>query len=489
MQEQDLDLEKEKTVHSLENLQINVDAFYVEMTGLEVKLDLTIVPDIMYVNTKMVEVREASQRAQRMYLKIQRALGINQKWQLNLETTYEILSNSKLENDVDVRAGQTGDERKAIAGNQLVGYKRTIREAKNNVTLLKALNKAIDLCIKNIDRTDADIKQQSRLMEAQMRNLKSRDVGEAARDTYLRRTETDMDELEKLSADLSSSSVLVGSDDTLEPTVAGEEDLEEEETEEVSEDTAAVDTSIPVEDSATLAEEPEVSETAPTEAITTESEEPSALVDDEDDVVVANTAAPALTDYDDDDVTVSPGITGAPSVVAASSEETGGSLVDSFLGSIPEVGSRKEASVTVPATSDTDGGSDDSVVDLDDVIGSVLDMDDSSADLEETQIVSVDDGDVFGGLVESSVVTEQKPPKLVRDELQMEADRASSAKAAKVATKEPAAPSAAKAVAAKPAVAAKAPAVQEVKEQPKTASMTAAEDKDTLDKFMLDLGL
>jgi hypothetical protein len=428
---EDLDLVAESKAHALSAFGIDVDKLYQEMSTLEVKIDLTMTPDIMYVNRKMVEIREASQKAQRIYLKIQRALGANQKWSLNLEATLEILTNSKLENDAEVKAGQTIADRQAIASNKLVQYKRAIREAKSNCTLLSALTKAINLCIKNIDKTDADVKQQAKLMESQMRNLKTQDPTAASRTAGLSQTESDMAELEQMAATLDASAItaIVGSDDSAELTVSSEED-------EVS-----------------LVEEAVATEDSVQEVALAEQEIATGVVAPQEELSISV----------DDDIVLDPGLTGAPQHASEPELTVDEGDLTAFLGNLPEV-SAKDTKVleTLPSSEDgADTSSEVISVDADDTLFSNLLDDvvgDGATDVGPATVV-VDDGDVFGGLVDTSTATEQRPPKLVRDELERE-------KLSKPAAPAPAKPAvvAPKAATPPPVVAAPKPAVQEPQE-------------------------
>lgn len=396
-----IDLSVERSRHSLQALGINVDAIYDEMGSLGIKIDLSITPDVLYINNKMVSVREASLAAQRIYLRIQRALGDSQSWLLNLETSFDILSSSKMEFDAEVRAGQSIDDRKAIVNNKLVDYKRAIKEAKNNVSLLKALNKAIDLCIKNIDRSDADVKQQARLMESQMRNLKATDISAAMRDSNLRRTEEDMASMDKLFQDSMESSTTihsVGSEDSADLGLAEEPDCAV-----LAEDVTGLDSGDDVghagdgyQDSAALEE---TLAGGDTEMLSSDDVTASSLV--------------ACDDFGDDCVSIAPGLTGAPQGSPYGSTDVALASEDdllSVLDSIPSTG-KSGLSSTTPASTEPA----DALLDFDDCTG--LDIDDLAGDLAEAdQVVPVAEDDMFGGLVESSVVTEQKVPKIIREQ-------------------------------------------------------------------------
>lgn len=396
-----IDLSVERSKHSLQALGINVDAIYDEMGSLGIKIDLSITPDVVYINTKMVSVREASLAAQRIYLRIQRALGDSQSWLLNLETSFDILSSSKMEFDAEVRAGQSIDDRKAIVNNKLVDYKRAIKEAKNNVSLLKSLNKAIDLCIKNIDRSDADIKQQARLMESQMRNLKATDISAAMRDSNLRRTEEDMASMDKLfqdSMESATTSHSVGSEDSADLSLAEEADC-----------------SVLAEGTAELIID------AGAESVGDDDYAPSLSNETLAGSYTGSTASEGATtdsfvscdSFGDDCVSIAPGLTGAqqeaPRDNAPSAIADEGDLL-SILDSIPSTG-KGGLSSTTPASVDPT----DALSDFDDCTG--LDIGDLTDDAAEAdQVVPLAEDDMFGGLVVSSVATEQKVPKIIREQ-------------------------------------------------------------------------
>ena len=445
--------------YTLESLEINLEALYKEMHTLEVQLNMAVVPDITYVNTKTIEIREASQKALRIYLKIQRALSLSQKSYANLEASYEILASSKLENDAEVKAGQSIQERQAIVSNKLVHYKRAMRDAKNNVETLKALNKAIDMCIKGIDKTDASLRQQVTIMNSQMRNLKTTDVGSAARDAYLRRTEDDMAELESLersySEDASSiedSQVTVGTEDSIDISVEDPVDTEAaEETTEVVEEGVILADEVPIESPAV--EESPISLT---------------LSDDEEEITIA----PGLTGALDSTDEIQVDIEDAEVVITADDNGNSDDL-NSFLDAIPEVSSRKDAVLTTAIYQDSSPeetiDTSDDILDID----SSLEFSDSTEDLGESQVVPIDDVDAFGGLIDTAVVTEQKPPKLVREELAKQEEAAKAPAAAKTSQKT-------KAIASAPK--------KEVPSAPAVTS-TPASEEDSLDQLISDLGL
>lgn len=479
MSSQDIiDIESERAKHSLKALGVDVDSIYGEMSSLEIALDLSITPDVMYINNKMVSVREASLRAQRLYLRIQRAMGDSQSWLLNLETSFDILSSSKMEFDAEVRAGQSIDDRKAIVNNKLVGYKRAIKEAKNNVSLLKSLNKAIDLCIKNIDRSDADVKQQARLMEAQMRNLKSTDVSAALRDSNLRRTEKDMEEVDKLFEDSlkgSTAAVTVGTEDSAEPVVAADLDV-------VSGFFDGPESDAPATE---VVDEPTAEPEAPAGDAPAHEEAP-------DTDVVLDEAS-----WDDDCVTLAPGLTGAPS--ATDEQEAEVTVMEGSDEPAPPAESAHDTDLLsvldgIPST-DKRGLSmreDGTQSDIDDCFGLDLGDLDAETDVPDSVVVSAEDDDVFGGMVLSSVATEQKVPKIIRESAGYTGSQ-KPAPAAATALPKTAAPrkstTKAESATATAAATATATATAAVTAAPAAKPITSTEDELSLDDLLNDLGV
>lgn len=468
---EDLDLESEKRIYSLEALGIDVDKLYNGMGELEVGIDLAVAPDIVYINTKMVACREAAMKAQRTYLKIQRALGMNQKWLLNLETTFGILSDSKLENDAEVRSGASSADRTAMANNRLVNYKRAIKEAKNNVSILKALNKAIDLCISNIDKADNAIKQQARLMETQMKNLKTMDSSAAARDRYLSKTMEDMDSLDKMydQTQTAESFAIVGTDDTAEVTVPEEAEASEE-----SSDEEAVEET----QEATVLEE--------TTQVAEEIADTEALAVTEDLIGSESTGDSEVISIDDDEgFSLAPGLTGMPQAAEelVVAEEEPDSLT-AFLDEIPSASSRKEAGeIKVPSSAE-ESSEESSSIDssdeesLDDpLMNSILES--FEEDVPTADLAALASDDIFGGLVETTVVTEQKIPKILAG--QVEPKKKAEEKPAEIKP-------VAKAVKAEVAEK-KATVAPSATPTTKTEAPKAAAPAQSIDDLMNDLGL
>ena len=200
-------------VPTLASLNISPEAHFAEMETLVVSVDIKNDPDVSYIGGKLVEVREANRRAQTLYIRIQRALGIATNKQLEIETSYDILLSSLVENDSDVRSGSSGPERLAVAGNKLIPYKRAGKEAKQRVRTLQGLEKALNFCIRNLKSTNDDIKAQSKLMEAMLYNLKLSDMGQASQNPFLKETMDDLAAMDKLADSILEQQ---GSEDTVE---------------------------------------------------------------------------------------------------------------------------------------------------------------------------------------------------------------------------------------------------------------------------------
>lgn len=192
-------IEKEIGQLSLESLGIDSEAMFAELEELSVSVNLQIEPDALYVNQKLVDIRDAKRRAQVLFIRTQRALGTATTQALNLETQQDIMLSAKLSDDsIAGQAGYAAQERLARANNGLVPFKQALREAKNSVTVLKSLEKSIALCNRNLEGTSKDIKAQLSYLEAVLYNLKGSNAQSNKAAGHMKQTYKDLDELDAL---------------------------------------------------------------------------------------------------------------------------------------------------------------------------------------------------------------------------------------------------------------------------------------------------
>lgn len=172
MSENLTDIEKLDSEELIEkDLGKSMEDVYDLLEGTEIQLDDTPVTDPKYYNGKITEVRKKITIVQKEYTRLLRARTRAQNRLTNLETRYEILSSAAMEDDMDVRAGQSIEDRKARTTNRLKDVKNAIRNAKNEVEAIKNLEKAVNLVLKNLQQLSADLKQQSKLVEIELKHM------------------------------------------------------------------------------------------------------------------------------------------------------------------------------------------------------------------------------------------------------------------------------------------------------------------------------
>lgn len=146
----------------------NVNDIYKELDTSKVNTDTPSVLDAAYYIQKLDDLRQNRENVQALYVKVIRAKATAQTRLTNRETRYDILMSGKLENSIKVKSGVSVQERTAIAANELVELKNALRESKNEVEILKGLEKVLNLFNKNYQTSSADVKQQARLVELEL---------------------------------------------------------------------------------------------------------------------------------------------------------------------------------------------------------------------------------------------------------------------------------------------------------------------------------
>lgn len=327
------------SVPTLLELGIDTDQVFSEMEKLTVPVSLKIEPDILYINEKMVAVREATRRAQTLYIRIQQAACVAENKLLEFETNYDILMNSTLENDSEVLKGQSSTERLAAAGNKHIDYKRAVRATKLLVSTLKKLEKALALCQRNLRSSEESVKSQLRLMEAMLHNLKGGDTSKNRENPLFKEAAKELDELDALADSILAQQ---GSEDTAEVTIESDEGTEGRETTEETAVASDLDDELTVKPhthgrmsvegnypsgtaEAETTEEPESVGTGILNgAIDAPDPEESVLVAKEEglprrDAFASAASSKPAKDFDPDfDMEIDPGLTGAPATPAAS---------------------------------------------------------------------------------------------------------------------------------------------------------------------------
>jgi len=168
----------EDTSSSDEMLQVDLgrDISYIYDALDEIDLDSEDpgVLDPSFYREKLSQVRRALMIVQQLYSKAMRAKTSAQTRLTSRQTRYEVLLNSSLENNEDVKMGQSAPERMARATNRLVDLSNAIRESKNEVEAIANAVKVIGTYNKSLTTISADIKQQARLVETELSIFKGK---------------------------------------------------------------------------------------------------------------------------------------------------------------------------------------------------------------------------------------------------------------------------------------------------------------------------
>jgi hypothetical protein len=149
----------------------NISEIYDTLEGVEISSDDPGILDPEFYRKKLGEVRSSLNVIQSSYAKVMRAKTSAQTRLTSRETRFEILLNSSLENNTEVKEALSADERKARAANRLVDLKNAIRESKNEVEALSNLVKVLGVYSKSLGTISADLKQQAKLVELELQHM------------------------------------------------------------------------------------------------------------------------------------------------------------------------------------------------------------------------------------------------------------------------------------------------------------------------------
>jgi hypothetical protein len=149
----------------------SISEIYDTLEGVEISSDDPGILDPEFYRKKLGEVRGSLNIIQSSYAKVMRAKTSAQTRLTSRETRFEILLNSSLENNTEVKEALSADERKARAANRLVDLKNAIRESKNEVEALSNLLKVLGVYSKSLGTISADLKQQAKLVEVELQHM------------------------------------------------------------------------------------------------------------------------------------------------------------------------------------------------------------------------------------------------------------------------------------------------------------------------------
>jgi len=168
----------EDTSSSEEMLQVDlgrgISYIYDSLDEIDLDSENPGVLDPSFYREKLSQVRRALMIVQQLYSKAMRAKTSAQTRLTSRQTRYELLINASLENNEDVKMGQSAPERMARATNRLVDLSNAIRESKNEVEAISNAVKVLGTYNKSLTTISADIKQQARLVETELAIFKGK---------------------------------------------------------------------------------------------------------------------------------------------------------------------------------------------------------------------------------------------------------------------------------------------------------------------------
>ena len=151
---------------------IDTDAIYDALAEAKVSLRTLDQIDPEYLVEKIVECRNHISKVTDTYRRVAREKSRMENLEASIESQYEILKDSKLASDANVRErGSSIEDRKAIINTELVDLKSQLRTAKARTKEITNLEKVVTTIIKNLENVSKDIDKQRRIMELQMHEL------------------------------------------------------------------------------------------------------------------------------------------------------------------------------------------------------------------------------------------------------------------------------------------------------------------------------
>jgi len=141
---------------------------YERLLGIQIHVDSDPVPKPAYINDKIWECHRYIGEVERFHIQLTQEFSVMQQALNNAEAEYQS-KKDKLLIDPDIAALPGAKDREAKANQSLTAELKMVRERKNELADLNNLLRAVDMKLRNLNRTNGDIRLQVRVLEAQVK--------------------------------------------------------------------------------------------------------------------------------------------------------------------------------------------------------------------------------------------------------------------------------------------------------------------------------
>jgi len=142
---------------------------YDRLLSMKVDIEMKSFPHPQYINEKIGQCHVYIDEVERYSIETSKEISIKQQAVNNAEADYDTKKEELLINNDDIKKLPNIRDREAKANSMLKEELKSIRGYINDLTDLNNLLKSINLKIKNLNRTNADIKMMVRVMESQIK--------------------------------------------------------------------------------------------------------------------------------------------------------------------------------------------------------------------------------------------------------------------------------------------------------------------------------
>jgi len=142
---------------------------YDRLLEIKLKIEIQSIPNPRYINEMIGECHRYIEEVEKFMFQVSKEISVNQQALNNSTIEFEAKKENLLIKDESIRSLPSIKDREAKANSMLKDSTEKIRGYQNEVTDLNNLLKAINLKMKNLNRANADVKTQLRVMESQLK--------------------------------------------------------------------------------------------------------------------------------------------------------------------------------------------------------------------------------------------------------------------------------------------------------------------------------
>jgi len=146
-----------------------IKSIYGRLEGIKVPLESKTILNPRYISEKIGQCHICIQEVEKYYIQVSREMSILQRALNNAEAGYYVARDDLISNNSEIAALPSTQSREARANSMLKSQLDDIKNYKNQLSDLEKIFNTINVKLKNLNRTNSDIKIQLRLMESQIK--------------------------------------------------------------------------------------------------------------------------------------------------------------------------------------------------------------------------------------------------------------------------------------------------------------------------------